>query len=110
MFCSKDKDKAELKNLDNFDVLSSDFEALKTPAASLTSEASAASLVSSTSTTLFTQRTHFLYRFLDGKKTTRSQFCVPDLQEIHRNLKQEKKILFSRVLFLENPFFVLFPE
>ena len=51
MFCSKDKNKAEFKNLDNFDVLSSDFEALKTPAASLTSSASAASLVSATSTT-----------------------------------------------------------
>ena len=35
-------------------------------------------------------RSHFLYRFLDGKKTTRSQFSVPGLQEIHRNLKQEK--------------------
>ena len=31
--------------------------------------------------------THFLYRFLDGKKTTRSQFSVPGLREIHRNLK-----------------------
>ena len=57
MFYSKDKNKAEFKNLDNFDVLSSDFEALKTPAASLTSSASAASLVSATSTTLFPQRT-----------------------------------------------------
>ena len=26
--CSKDQNKAEFKNLDNFDVLSSDFEAL----------------------------------------------------------------------------------
>ena len=51
--CSKDQNKAEFKNLDNFDVLSSDFEALKTPAASLISSASAASLVSATSTTLF---------------------------------------------------------
>ena len=33
---------------------------------------------------------HFLYRFLDAKKTTRSQFSVPGLQEIHRNLKQQK--------------------
>ena len=29
---------------------------------------------------------HFLYRFLDGKETTRSQFSVPGLWEIHRNL------------------------
>ena len=47
----KDQIKAEFKNLDNFDVLSSDFEALKTSAAS------AASLASATSTALFTQRT-----------------------------------------------------
>ena len=43
--------------------------------------------------------THFLYRVLDGKKTTRSQFSVPGLQEIHRNLKQKKKKQSSRVLF-----------
>ena len=41
---------------------------------------------------------HFLYRFLEGKKTTRSQLSVPGLREIHRNLKQEKK-KFSWVLF-----------
>ena len=54
--CSKDQNKAEFKNLDNFDVLSSDFEALEISAASLTSSASTASLASSTSTTQFTQR------------------------------------------------------
>ena len=52
--CSKDQNKAEFKNLDNFDVLSSDFEALKIPAASLTSQAYSASLASATSTSLFT--------------------------------------------------------
>ena len=35
--------------------------------------------------------THFLYRVLEGKKTTRSQFSVRGLRVIHRNLKQEKK-------------------
>ena len=35
---------------------------------------------------------HFLYRILDSKKTSRFQFSVPDLREIHRNLKQLKKI------------------
>ena len=39
----------------------------------------------------FIYSAHFLYRFLDGKKTTRSQFSVPGLREIHRNLKQENK-------------------
>ena len=33
--------------------------------------------------------THCLYRFFDGKKTTRSQFSVPGLREIQKNLKQE---------------------
>ena len=58
--CSKDQNKAESKNLGNFDVLSSDFEALKTPAALLTS---AASLASATSTTLFTQRISWFWWF-----------------------------------------------
>ena len=39
----------------------------------------------------FTISSHFLYRFLDGKKTTRSQFSVTGLRETHRKLKQEKK-------------------
>ena len=55
------------------------------------------------------QVSHFLYRFLDGKKTTRSQFSVPGLQKIHRNLKQEKNLILASP-FLENPLFVLFPE
>ena len=53
--------------------------------------------------------THFLYMILDSKKTTRYQFSVPGLQEIHRNLKQGKKITLASP-FLENPLFVLFPE
>ena len=61
--CSKDQNKAESKNLGNFDVLSSDFEALKTPAASLTSAASLASATSATSTTLFTQRISWFWWF-----------------------------------------------
>ena len=51
---------------------------------------------------------HCLYRILDSKKTSRSQFSVPGLQEIHRNLKQQK-ILILAMAFLENPLFVLFP-
>jgi hypothetical protein len=47
---SKDQNKAEFKNLDNFDDLSSDFEALESSAASLTSSASAASLAYAAST------------------------------------------------------------
>ena len=47
---------------------------------------------------------HFLYRFLDGKKTTRSQFSVPGLREIHRNLKQEKKFNSRESFFRKSPF------
>ena len=32
---------------------------------------------------------HFLYRFLDGKKTSRSQFSILGLREIHKKLNQE---------------------
>ena len=52
---------------------------------------------------------HFLYRLLDGKKTTRSQVSIPGLWKIHRNLKQEEKIILMSP-FLENPLFVFFPE
>ena len=34
---------------------------------------------------------HFMYRILDSKKTSRFQFSIPGLREIHRNLKQQKK-------------------
>jgi hypothetical protein len=48
---------SNFKNLDNFDVLSSNFEALENSAASsLTSSASAASLAYPNSITQFTQR------------------------------------------------------
>ena len=48
--------------------------------------------------------THFLYRFLDGKKTTRSQFSIPGLGEIHRNLKKKKKINSRKSFFRKSPF------
>ena len=48
--------------------------------------------------------THFLYSFFDGKKTTRSQFIVPGLREIHRNLKQEKKFNSRESFFRKSPF------
>ena len=47
---------------------------------------------------------HFLYRFLDGKKTTRSQFSVPGLRDIHRNLKQEKNFNSRESFFRKSPF------
>ena len=47
---------------------------------------------------------HFLYRVLDGKKTTRSQFSVPGLREIHRNLKQEKNNNSRKSFFRKSPF------
>ena len=53
---SKDQIKAEFKNLENFQVLISNFEALETSAASLASSASATSLASTASTALFPQK------------------------------------------------------
>ena len=47
---------------------------------------------------------HFLYSFLDGKKTTRSQFSVPGLREIHRNLKQEENFNSRESFFRKSPF------
>jgi hypothetical protein len=55
------QNKAELKNLDDFEVLSSNFPGLRTWAASLTSRASATSMASSTSTLLFQQRSSWLW-------------------------------------------------
>ena len=48
--------------------------------------------------------THFLYRFLDGKKTTRSQFSIPGLREINRNLKQENLFNSCESFFTKSPF------
>ena len=48
--------------------------------------------------------THFLYMILDSKKTTRSQFSVPDLRDIHRNLKQEKNFNSRESFFRKSPF------
>ena len=50
------------------------------------------------------QSSHFLYRILDSKKTTRSQFSVPGLREIHRNLKQEKSFNSRESFFRKSPF------
>ena len=50
------------------------------------------------------KRTHFLYRFLDGKKTTHYQFSFPGLREIDRNLKQEKKFDSRESFFRKSPF------
>ena len=50
---SKHQYKAEFKNLDDSEVLSSDFSGLRTSAASLTSLASATSMASTASKALF---------------------------------------------------------
>ena len=47
---------------------------------------------------------HFLYRILDSKKTSRFQFSVPDLREIHRNLKQQKNFNSHDGFFRKSPF------
>ena len=54
---SKHQHKAEFKNLDDSEVLSSDFSGLRTSAASLTSLASATSMASTASKALFHKRT-----------------------------------------------------
>ena len=47
---------------------------------------------------------HFLYRVLEGKKTTRSQFSAPGLREIHRNLKQDFFFNSRESFFRKSPF------
>ena len=47
---------------------------------------------------------HFLYRLFDGKKTTRSQFSVPGLREIQKNLKQEFFFNSCESFFRKSPF------
>ena len=54
---SKHQNKAEIQNLEDSEVLISDFPDIKTSAASMTSPASAASMASTTSEALFHQRT-----------------------------------------------------
>ena len=48
--------------------------------------------------------THFLYGILDSKKTSRFQFSVPGLREIHRNLKQQKNFNSHDGFFRKSPF------
>ena len=47
---------------------------------------------------------NYLYIILDSKKTTRSQFSVPGLRDIHRNLKQEKNFNSRESFFRKSPF------
>ena len=54
---SKCQNKAEIQNLDDFEVLINDFPGIRTSAASTTSSASAASMASTASEALFYQRT-----------------------------------------------------
>ena len=50
---------------------------------------------------------HWLYRFLEGKKTSRFLFSVPGLQGSHLNLKK-KYFSISVRAFLENSLIVIF--
>ena len=52
--------------------------------------------------------THFLYRILDSKKTSRFQFSIPGLREIHRNLKQQKHFDSRDGFFRKSPFCTFF--
>ena len=45
-----------------------------------------------------------MYRDLDSKKTNHFQFSVPGLQEIHRNLKQQKNFNSRDGFFRKSPF------
>jgi hypothetical protein len=56
-FVSKHQNKAEFKNFDDSEVLSSDFSGFKTSAVLLTSSASTTSMASTASKALFHQRT-----------------------------------------------------
>ena len=57
-----------------------------------------------TSGTSYLSTTHCLYRILDSKKTSRSQFSGPGLREIHRNLKQQKNFNSRDGFFRKSPF------
>ena len=48
--------------------------------------------------------THCLYRFSDGKKTSRFLFSIPSLWVIHRNLKQKQKKILVRAFFRKSHF------
>ena len=47
---------------------------------------------------------HFLYGILDSKKTSRFQFSVLGLQEIHRNLNHQKNFNPRNGFFIKSPF------
>ena len=47
---------------------------------------------------------HCLYRILDSKKTSRFQYSIPGLLEIHRNLKQPKNFNSRDGFFRKSPF------
>ena len=46
----------------------------------------------------------WLYRFLDSQKNTRSQFSVPGLRGIHKNLKENKNFNSRGSFFRKSPF------
>ena len=60
---SKNQNKAEFKNLDDSEVLSSDFSDLRTSAASVTSTASTTSVASMTSSASFHQKNYWAWCF-----------------------------------------------
>ena len=47
---------------------------------------------------------HWLYRFLEGQKTSHFSFSVPGLWGNHRNLRQEKKFNSREGFFRKSPF------
>ena len=86
---SKHQNKVEFKNLDDSEVLSSDFPGPRTPAASLTSSASATSLASTASKALFHQ-TNFLILMVGSSLAPKwpiwAPFCGMDHQKSNFSL------------------------
>ena len=88
-FFSKHQNKDEFKNLDDFEVLSSDFLSPRTSAASLTSSASTTSLASTASKALFHQK-NFLILMIGSSLAPKwpiwAPFCGMDHQKSNFSL------------------------
>ena len=81
---SKHESEAHFKNLNDSEVLSSDFPCLKTSAASITSTASTTSVASMTSTATFHQK-FYLSWWLDHSYTPNDQYQSPFEEWIIKN-------------------------
>ena len=83
-FFSKHPNKAEFNDMDDFEVLSSDFPGLRTSAASMTSTASTTSIASMTSTASFHQKIYWSW-WLDHSWHQNDQYLSLFLELIFKN-------------------------